>query len=100
MVGTNGQMITRLIGQSCVLVGKWARADSYFILWYYTGSFEDNNIKVPEVVARHISQNLAWHMKQPALLPYFSNIVIIVCCEVKQLLGNMHEHHMYTIFLD
>ena len=32
MLGTNGRIITCLIGQSCVLVGKWARADRYFVL--------------------------------------------------------------------
>ena len=37
-------------------------------------------------------------MKQSALLPYSSK-VIIVCCEVKQLLGNMHKR-VYTVFID
>ena len=37
-----------LIGQSCVLVGKWPRADRYFVLWAWQGE---------ELICNHLLDN-------------------------------------------
>ena len=38
-----------LIGQPCVLVGKWPRADRYIVLWAWQGE---------ELICNHLLDNM------------------------------------------
>lgn len=55
-------MVTCLVGQSCVLVRKWSRADRYFVVWYTTLLYNPQH--------------------------YLKSVTITTCCEyVKKLLS-------------